>query len=214
MADPQPILEKVTGFVTCRSNSNGLALLLLQHPYAGVQIPAGTVEANETPEQAVLREVREETGLEDHTIVQYIGWRDELPPDATHVVFSPTTVYARPDTESFDWARLPRGVGVRLVRRSNNFAQITYTEGDHYPDPQFTSYQITGWIPITALASANRRHFFHLSSSAKTPAQWNHFADSHTFRVFWVPLPDLPEIVNPQHSWLHFILSDLGYRFE
>ncbi len=214
MVDPQPYLEKVTGFVTRRSETNGLALLLIQHPYAGVQIPAGTVEAIETPEQAVLREVMEETGLEDHTIVQKIGWRDELPPGATHVVFNPTKVYARPNTESFDWARLPRGAAVHLERRSKDFAQITYAEGDHYPDPQFTTFQITGWVPVTTLASANRRHFFHLSSGAETPAQWDHFADNHTFRVFWVSFLDLPEIVHPQHAWLHYVLSDLRYHFE
>jgi 8-oxo-dGTP pyrophosphatase MutT (NUDIX family) len=34
-------------------------------PHAGVQIPAGGVQANETPQMAVLREVYEETGLHE-----------------------------------------------------------------------------------------------------------------------------------------------------
>lgn len=39
------------------------ALLCFEHPSAGFQIPKGTVEANETPSDACLRELSEETGL-------------------------------------------------------------------------------------------------------------------------------------------------------
>jgi putative (di)nucleoside polyphosphate hydrolase len=39
------------------------ALLCFQHPKAGKQIPKGTVEPDETIEQACLRELTEETGL-------------------------------------------------------------------------------------------------------------------------------------------------------
>ena len=33
------------------------------HPDAGIQVPAGTVKSGESPNEAVLREAREETGL-------------------------------------------------------------------------------------------------------------------------------------------------------
>ena len=42
-------------------------LLVFRHvdfPTAGIQIPGGTMEAGETPEIAVMREAREETGLQ------------------------------------------------------------------------------------------------------------------------------------------------------
>jgi len=39
---------------------------------AGVQVPAGTIESGETPELAVVREVREETGLATR-IVRALG---------------------------------------------------------------------------------------------------------------------------------------------
>ena len=51
-------------------------LLVFRHadaPEAGIQVPAGTIDANETPEQAVLREAHEETGLEGLRIVKKLG---------------------------------------------------------------------------------------------------------------------------------------------
>ncbi|CAN0515446.1 unnamed protein product, partial [Phaeothamnion confervicola] len=42
-------------------------------PEAGVQLPAGTMEAGETPEDAVLREAFEETGLAGLRIVRFLG---------------------------------------------------------------------------------------------------------------------------------------------
>ncbi|MEY9956719.1 NUDIX domain-containing protein [Streptacidiphilus sp. MAP5-52] len=39
----------------------------------GIQVPAGSVRDGETPEAAVLREAREETGLTDFKIVSKLG---------------------------------------------------------------------------------------------------------------------------------------------
>lgn len=39
----------------------------------GIQVPAGTIRSDETPEQAALREAREETGLDGFTIVRKLG---------------------------------------------------------------------------------------------------------------------------------------------
>ncbi len=50
-----------------------LVLTHPDHPEAGLQVPAGTMEPGETPKQAVLREAREETGLEYLTIVSLLG---------------------------------------------------------------------------------------------------------------------------------------------
>ena len=46
--------------------TKGSRLLLFTHPEApeaGIQVPAGTIEAGERPEDAAMREAREETGL-------------------------------------------------------------------------------------------------------------------------------------------------------
>ena len=49
-------LEKVTAFVTRERTAWG-ELLLFRHPFAGIQLPAGTVEPGESPDEAVVREV-------------------------------------------------------------------------------------------------------------------------------------------------------------
>jgi len=45
-------------------------------PEAGVQVPAGTVEKDETPNEAILREAYEETGLKRLKIRQFLGTRE------------------------------------------------------------------------------------------------------------------------------------------
>lgn len=49
-------------------------ILAFRHPLAGCQIPKGTVENNELVPQAVLRELEEETGLNDVKIISLIGY--------------------------------------------------------------------------------------------------------------------------------------------
>ena len=117
-----------------------------------------------------------------------------------------TTVYARPDVTSFDWARLRRGIPVVLTGRSAaGFTQVTYEEPDRVPDPQYVTMCITGWVPDDVLAGAQRRHFFLLAFDGQTDERWTVFTDSHTFTLFWAPLTDLPEIVHPQDEWLVFL---------
>ena len=63
--------RKVFAYIT-----QGNDLLVFEHedaPEAGIQVPAGTLEDGETPEQGVLREAKEETGLEKLSIVRFLG---------------------------------------------------------------------------------------------------------------------------------------------
>ena len=45
------------------------------HPGTGTQVPAGTIEPGETPEQAVLRECAEETGLTGFAVLRLLDHR-------------------------------------------------------------------------------------------------------------------------------------------
>lgn len=65
---------KVLAYITHRGR-----LLVFSHPHspeAGIQIPAGTLEEGETPEEGVLREAFEETGLEGLVLNRYLGQTD------------------------------------------------------------------------------------------------------------------------------------------
>jgi 8-oxo-dGTP pyrophosphatase MutT (NUDIX family) len=206
MAEP---LEKVTAFVIRRSTATP-ELLLLEHPYAGIQLPAGTVEVGEPLEKAVLREVAEETGLTDVTFRAYLGAAEESFPPETRFVVQPTHVYARPDATSFDWAYLRRGIMVTANRHEGAFTQITYTEFAREPDPEYVTMQITGWAPDDALTTVQRRHFFILDFTGQTERdssreRWEAFSDNHTFTLFWAPLAALPALIPPQDQWLMWL---------
>lgn len=210
------VLPKVTALIT-RSTPDGEQLLLFRHPFAGVQIPAGTVEEDEPLEQAVLREAAEETGLNNLRIVACLGERDELPFGASHVILRTTQVYSRPDRASYSWAILRRGIAVRALRRqeplppdpNDQFLQVTYQENDSYPDASYITYQITGWVPAPALADASRRTFYHLRlpPTETLPDTWAIRDDHHSWNVFWAALDALPEIVSPQRAWVQYLLQ-------
>jgi 8-oxo-dGTP pyrophosphatase MutT (NUDIX family) len=149
-------IEKVTAFVTRVVNSRR-ELLLFQHPYAGIQIPAGTVEPGEPPEAAAIRETHEETGLRDVAIDQYLGVRDVVLPDTQRMLHQPTGVYARPDLMSFNWIQLGRGLTVTVERQSGEYAQISYQEWERQTEPAYVSYQFMGWVPSAVLSQLYRR---------------------------------------------------------
>ncbi|MBZ0279922.1 MAG: NUDIX domain-containing protein [Anaerolineae bacterium] len=56
--------------------TRGKRLLVFEHPHApeaGIQVPAGTIEPGESPEDAVLREAHEETGLTALRLGAFLG---------------------------------------------------------------------------------------------------------------------------------------------
>ena len=197
-------IEKVTGFVI-REVQGEQQLLVFRHPFAGIQIPAGTVEIGEAAEMAVLREVAEEGGLSDVTIKAHLGMEREQFPAHQCVVLDHTHVYARSDDTSFDWGYLRRGITVEILRREEDFAQVKYEEPDRVSDPQYVSMCIMGWVPTELLAEVRERHFYLLEFNGESVDSWQTFTDNHTFTPFWASLTDLPPIIPPQDRWLAYL---------
>ena len=66
-----PVVRKVVAYIVVDDR-----VAVFRHrdvPEAGLQVPAGTVEAGESDEDAVLREAEEETGLVGLVIAQRLG---------------------------------------------------------------------------------------------------------------------------------------------
>jgi 8-oxo-dGTP pyrophosphatase MutT (NUDIX family) len=195
------MLEKVTAFVV-RKLASGKELLILQHPTAGYQLPAGTVKPGETAQVAVLREVAEETGLAEAVIDTEIDAEDKLLPENQAIILHPTTVFSRPDSASFDWARLEPGTWVKILRKQIGYTQVSFEEPDQLPTPSYITYQITGWVPDEVLTRRQVRHFYLLRFDGRTPPSWKVNADHHTYTLFWAPMDEIPALVPPQDEWL------------
>jgi 8-oxo-dGTP diphosphatase len=69
------VKEKVLAYIV-RDQGGRRELLVFDHvdfPDAGTQVPAGSIDPGETPEEGVLREVFEESGLTGLAIISYVG---------------------------------------------------------------------------------------------------------------------------------------------
>lgn len=197
-------VEKVTAFIL--GERNGVEeLLLLHHPYAGIQIPAGTVEVAESIMDAAQREAREESGLEGLVWGDFVGEEhDELPPDRGLVAES-TPVYVRPDLKSNPMGSIRRGFTIGVKRVSGDFLQIHYAETDRYPDAQYMSFELLGWVPAHTITAVRVRHFAWLRAPENTPVEWTVYEDYNNFTLRWHSLGNLPELVAPQAPWLRFL---------
>lgn len=58
------------------SSIPGAHILLFRHPTAGVQLVKGTIEKGETPAETALRELSEESGITDASVVSDMGCWD------------------------------------------------------------------------------------------------------------------------------------------
>ena len=79
---------KVVAYVTRRTPDGRTELLVFDHrdyPDAGTQVPAGTVEQGESVEDALAREVSEETGRDDFRPVRMLARSNWTHPDTHNI---------------------------------------------------------------------------------------------------------------------------------
>lgn len=204
----EPAAEKVTAFVT-REALQGVELLLFEHPYAGIQLPAGTVELGEAHDVAAAREASEETGLTDLPPGRHLATQTQTLSGDYHMMLTTSRVYSRPDPTSFDWASIRNGLVVQMHRTEAGYAHVTFADRYSRADPPYVTYQITGWVPTEVLTREVTRYFYHFAYHGHTPETWPVDIDYHRFRLFWAPLAALPPIVSSQRRWVD-VLAKAG----
>ncbi|ANE46316.1 hypothetical protein SY83_08535 [Paenibacillus swuensis] len=101
---------KAYAYIT-RVHEGRTEVLILKHPEAGngFQIPKGTVNAGENPEEAVLREMAEETGLSGlkiHSLIGFDQWTDSEGQEQDRYFF-----HIPIEEERNEWYHLPTGGG-------------------------------------------------------------------------------------------------------
>lgn len=213
------ILEKVTAFVT-RPAGLYRELLVFRHPTAGVQLPAGTVELGEPSEEAVLREVAEETGLTEVVLIAKLGvLLDPLEPDERGVLF-PIALRSAPAPEApvipfevregVTGQAMGRGAWVRLREEAGTFSRVAVNyyrlEGKTF----VVAHSTEGWVPSAALTARAERHLYHLHLVSPAPDRWTQPADDgYDFALYWTPLHKATDLVDRQARWLAHVLDAL-----
>ena len=201
------VVAKVTALIT-RVGVEGPELLVFQHPTAGVQLPAGTVEMGEAVEGAVLREVAEETGLTDVHLRHYLGKQVITLPPGRRMVLQLAKLLDTPSFEASSLAfTLSRGMTVQVVGEAKDgdrgrYFNIYYEEVDINQSPPQFLFSVTGWLRSSLLTRQVERHFFHLTTAAATPTTWPIATDNRIFKLFWTPLTPRPRLVHSQQTWL------------
>ena len=206
------VVQKVTAFIV-REKDGVKELLVFKHPTAGIQIPAGTVEAGEALETAVKREVYEETGLRSVEIENYLGCFENELEDNQRIIAETTQVYIEPNLTAIPYKRkLSKGLTVDYLSTQEDFTRISYIEYeyDKFHKPICIDANITGWVPNKNLSAQKERHFFLMSAQAQTANAWELKSDQgHIFKPYWTPLSPKPNIISPQNRWLDFVYEKI-----
>lgn len=203
------VLQKVTAFITRQHPNKEKELLVFQHPTAGVQLPAGTVERGESVEEAAYREVAEETGLTDVQLVQHIGATNTELTDGWHLFLESATLRAGPHSEapSLHWV-FGRGSWCNVRNEEDGFAEIQYEELNQNLTPAKADIRFSGWVPADVLCNRLARHFYHFELVGDTEERWVQQAE-RDFECYWTPLTPKPSLVQGQNEWLDFAYDRL-----
>ena len=202
MSEP---LGKVTALIT-RETKASPEILVFQHPSAGIQLPAGTVELNESFTAAVIREVAEETGLTQVTIRKLLSER--IVHEQKSFILQSTKLYKLPclQSETSQMAVL-RGRSCQVQRTTGPFSLVTL--GNQ------SGAASAGWLLKSNLTNTVVRRFYHLTCEEATGPNWTKRADlDHEFKCFWTPLIPRPKIHPAQQDWVDAFTDELIEYYE
>jgi 8-oxo-dGTP pyrophosphatase MutT (NUDIX family) len=200
------MIEKVSAFIL-RSRNNEPEILIFEHPRAGLQIPAGTVELNESPEEALYREVFEETGLKAVEIIEKIAQEHQFTSKDEAILLQTMRCFGWPAQSAQRKGPLfTRGQRVQVFERKVGFTHINYLEHDYNQEPVELIEQVDGWLPSEMLTQEIIRHFYAVRVKEDTPGSWSQLSDrGQTFNVRWEGLNPDPVLIEAQSEWLQYL---------
>jgi 8-oxo-dGTP pyrophosphatase MutT (NUDIX family) len=200
------MIEKVVAFVV-RKKENAHQLLIFKHPANGYQLPAGTVEENETLESALLREITEETGLNNVKIIKKLG-ENTFYIDQNHAILTQSLRF-------FSWPAqaakrngplCTRGLKVDTFEKKVGFTRVQYEEIDTSKEEPVLLWRSEGWLPSEVLTRELQRHYYLLLALDEKRDDWKIQSDfGHTFECQWVNVDAIPELEWEQSKWLSYL---------
>ena len=199
------VVERVVALIT-RDQSEVAQLLVFKHPEGDVQLPAGTVELGESIEEAVIREVYEETGIDHAKIITKLISFTKTLPENNKIITRMSKIFSEPafDSSSEGYG-LTRGTPVEILAEIGPFVEIVTDPLDFSHRPAERAYRIRGYVRKSLLASKMSCHLFHLKAGEVTLDSWTIFSDGLNFQLAWVPIGSKTGL-NPRHSqWLESV---------
>lgn len=184
-------IVKVTAFCI-----RGEQLLVFDHPAAGTQVPAGTVEQGEDPRDAVLRELAEETGIFEPRIVQSLG--------VVQTVLAASKAYSVREIATHDGRGVRRGLPLR-VEPAGEVVAFVFEEWDFAERPPKLLDRREGRCAHDAVTNLVRRHFFLCETDDERTEPWVRRADGWEWTVRWAALDDTLHLSGEQHGWLRLL---------
>jgi len=180
-----PIL-KVTIFAVHQG-----CVLVFDHPLAETQFPAGTVDLDESPENAAVRELAEETGIQVDD-VEYLG--------TTFTRREDDLAYTLETVVADDGLRIPRGYRVHVLGSDGERIRFTRRESDHSEQPPLVLSESAGLTSPQSLTRRIERHFYRAQARNAAPWSWEG-DDGHVWLCHFVEINEV-QAFGEQQGWL------------
>jgi 8-oxo-dGTP pyrophosphatase MutT (NUDIX family) len=200
-------LAKIACFAV-RDRGTGWDLLVIRHPTAGTQVPAGTVDPREPCRSAALREFHEETGVKASSAHCVGRIEKDYPPHHGVLVATPHHSMEVVRTGVDHDLQLRRGLPVRIIAERDNEVQVIYEEWDYNLDPPVVINSVAGWVASTDVAKTIVRELYRVTVNEVTQPSWTHLADGQNWTLEWMPIQAVT-LFGEQQGWLDALRDEL-----
>jgi len=182
-------------------------LVVFRKPREGTQLLTGGIEEGETPENALRRIIREQSGL-DVEVAAQLDSVEQVLEGKDRVVTDACTVELEPGDSARGIARLKRGSPVQIIAvEAGGYMQVSSVfkleDGVLRPDLHYA-----GYLKDKLLTNQTRTYLFQVKTNAPTEDQWTYKVnDFRTTEFYWADMNE--ELIPPQQVWLDHVRDRL-----